>query len=63
MKVIEIILGVILIIICFASLIIQCKFLYKIIEQYEGLYLLIIFMIFMLGVCFLLDGIEMIRVG
>lgn len=53
---IELIIGIIFLIIGFLGLFARFDWVYKKIYQYEGIFLLIAFMIFVIGFLFLIDG-------
>lgn len=59
-KVIELIIGIIFLIIGFLGLFARFDWVYKKIYQYEGIFLLIVFMIFVIGFLFLIDGVGVI---
>lgn len=54
---IDLIFGVILIVVSFFMMIVRNKKIDKLIYRFEGLYLLILFLLFILGVVMLLDGV------
>ena len=57
---IELIIGSIFLIIGFLGLFARFDWVYKKIYQYEGIFLLIVFMIFVIGFLFLIDGVGII---
>lgn len=57
---IELIIGIIFLIIGFLGLFARFDWVYKKIYQYEGIFLLIVFMIFVIGFLFLIDGVRII---
>ena len=59
---IELIVGIIFLIIGFLGLFTKFDWVYKKIYQYEGIFLLIIFMVLIIGLLFLIDGVEIILV-
>lgn len=59
-KVIELIIGIIFLIIGFLGIFVRFDWIHKKIYQYEGIFLLIVFMIFVIGFLFLIDGVEII---
>lgn len=59
-KVINLIIGIIFLIIGFLGLFAKSDWVYKKIYQYEGIFLLIVFMIFVIGFLFLIDGVGVI---
>ena len=54
---IELIIGIIFLSIGFLGLFAKSDWMYKKIYQYEGIFLLIVFMIFVIGFIFLIDGV------
>ena len=54
---IDLIIGIIFLIIGFLGLFVRFDWVYKKIYQYEGIFLLIVFMIFLIGFLFLIDGV------
>ena len=54
---VESIIGIIFLIIGFLGLFAKFDWVYKKIYQYEGIFLLIIFMILIIGLLFLIDGV------
>lgn len=59
-KVIDLIIGIIFLIIGFLGLFTKFDWVYKKIYQYEGIFLLIVFMVLIIGLLFLIDGVEII---
>lgn len=59
-KVIELIIGIIFLIIGFLGIFVKFDWIGKKIYQYEGIFLFIVFMIFIIGFLFLIDGVEII---
>lgn len=59
---VELIIGIIFLIIGFLGLFVRFDWVYKKIYQYEGIFLLIVFMIFVIGFLFLIDGVGIILV-
>jgi hypothetical protein len=59
-KVVELIIGIIFLIIGFLGLFVRFDWVYKKIYQYEGIFLLIVFMVFIIGFLFLIDGVGII---
>ena len=57
---IDLIIGIIFLIIGFLGLFARFDWVYKKIYQYEGIFLLIIFMVLIIGLLFLIDGVEII---
>lgn len=57
---VEFIIGIIFLIIGFLGLFVRFDWVYKKIYQYEGIFLLIVFMIFVIGFLFLIDGVGII---
>ena len=57
---IELIIGIIFLIIGFLGLFVRFDWVYKKIYQYEGIFLFIVFMIFVIGFLFLIDGVGII---
>lgn len=57
---IEFIIGIIFLIIGFFGLFVRFDWIYRKIYQYEGIFLLIVFMIFVIGFLFLIDGVGII---
>lgn len=57
---IELIVGIIFLIIGFLGLFTKFDWVYKKIYQYEGIFLLIVFMVLIIGLLFLIDGVEII---
>ena len=57
---IELIIGIVFLLIGFLGLFVRFDWVYKKIYQYEGVFLFIVFMIFIIGFLFLIDGIEII---
>ena len=57
---VELIIGIIFLIIGFLGLFVRFDWVYKKIYQYEGIFLFIVFMIFVIGFMFLIDGIGII---
>ena len=57
---IDLIIGIIFLIIGFLGLFTKFDWVYKKIYQYEGIFLLIIFMILIIGLLFLIDGVGII---
>lgn len=56
-RVIDLIIGIVFLIIGFLGLFTKFDWVYKKIYQYEGVFLLIVFMIFLIGFLFLIDGV------
>lgn len=56
-RVIDLIIGIIFLIIGFLGLFTKFDWIYKKIYQYEGVFLLIVFMIFLIGFLFFIDGV------
>ena len=59
---VELIIGIIFLLIGFLGLFVRFDLVYKKIYQYEGIFLLIIFMIFIIGLLFLIDGVGIVLV-
>lgn len=59
---VELIIGIIFLLIGFLGLFVRFDWVYKKIYQYEGIFLLIVFMIFVIGFLFLIDGVGIILV-
>ena len=59
---VESIIGIIFLIIGFLGLFAKFDWVYKKIYQYEGIFLLIIFMILIIGLLFLVDGVGIVLV-
>ena len=59
---IELTVGIIFLIIGFLGLFVRFDWVYKKIYQYEGIFLLIVFMVLIIGLLFLIDGVEIILV-
>lgn len=59
---VESIIGIIFLIIGFLGLFAKFDWVYKKIYQYEGIFLLIIFMILIIGLLFLIDGVGIVLV-
>ena len=57
---VELIIGIIFLIIGFLGLFVRFDWVYKKIYQYEGIFLFIVFMIFIIGFLFLIDGVGII---
>ena len=57
---IDLIIGIIFLIIGFLGLFVRFDLVYKKIYQYEGIFLLIVFMILIIGLLFLIDGVGII---
>lgn len=57
---VELIIGIIFLIIGFLGIFVRFDWVCKKIYQYEGIFLFIVFMIFVIGFLFLIDGIEII---
>ena len=57
---IELIIGIIFLLIGFLGLFVRFDWVYKKIYQYEGIFLFIVFMIFIIGFLFLIDGVGII---
>ena len=57
---IELIVGIIFLIIGFLGLFTKFDWVYKKIYQYEGIFLLIVFMVLIIGLLFLIDGVGII---
>lgn len=57
---VELIIGIIFLIIGFLGIFVKFDWICKKIYQYEGIFLFIVFMIFIIGFLFLIDGIEII---
>lgn len=57
---VELIIGIIFLIIGFLGLFIRFDWVCKKIYQYEGIFLFIVFMIFVIGFLFLIDGVGII---
>ena len=57
---IELIIGIIFLLIGFLGLFAKFDWFYKKIYQYEGIFLLIVFIIFVIGFIFLIDGVGVI---
>lgn len=56
----ELIIGAIFLLLGFCSLFIKHDWICKKINQYEGIFLLIVFMVLVIGFLFLIDGIGII---
>ena len=59
---VESMIGIIFLIIGFLGLFAKFDWVYKKIYQYEGIFLLIIFMILIIGLLFLIDGVGIVLV-
>lgn len=57
---VELIIGIIFLIIGFLGIFVKFDWVCKRIYQYEGIFLFIVFMIFIIGFLFLIDGVEII---
>lgn len=57
---IELIIGIIFLLIGFLGIFVRFDWVCKKIYQYEGIFLFIVFMIFVIGFLFLIDGIGII---
>ena len=57
---VELIIGIVFLLIGFLGLFVRFDLVYKKIYQYEGIFLLIIFMILIIGLLFLIDGAEIV---
>ena len=57
---VELIIGIIFLIIGFLGIFVKFDWICKKIYQYERIFLFIVFMIFIIGFLFLIDGIEII---
>lgn len=57
---VELIIGIIFLIIGFLGLFVRFDWVCKKIYQYEGIFLFIVFMIFVIGFLFLIDGVGII---
>ena len=57
---IDLIIGIIFLIIGFLGLFVRFDWVYKKVYQYEGIFLLIVFMVLIIGLLFLIDGVEII---
>lgn len=57
---VELIIGIVFLLIGFLGLFVRFDWVYKKIYQYEGIFLFIVFMIFVIGFLFLIDGIGII---
>ena len=57
---VELIIGIIFLIIGFLGLFTKFDWAYKKIYQYEGVFLLIVFMVLIIGLLFLIDGVGII---
>lgn len=57
---IELIIGIVFLLIGFLGLFVRFDWVYKKIYQYEGIFLFIVFMIFIIGFLFLIDGVGII---
>ena len=59
---IDLIIGIIFLIIGFLGLFVRLDWVCKKIYQYEGIFLLIVFMVLIIGLLFLIDGVGIILV-
>ena len=57
---VELIIGIVFLLIGFLGLFVRFDLVYKKIYQYEGNFLLIVFMVLIIGLLFLIDGVEII---
>lgn len=57
---VELIIGIIFLIIGFLGIFVRFDWVCKKIYQYEGIFLFIVFMIFVIGFLFLIDGVGII---
>lgn len=57
---VELIIGIIFLIIGFLGIFVKFDWICRKIYQYEGIFLFIVFMIFIIGFLFLIDGVEII---
>lgn len=57
---VELIIGIIFLIMGFLGIFVKFDWVCKKIYQYEGIFLFIVFMIFIIGFLFLIDGVEII---
>lgn len=57
---VELIIGIIFLLIGFLGIFVRFDWVYKKIYQYEGIFLFIVFMIFIIGFLFLIDGVGII---
>lgn len=57
---VEFIIGIIFLIIGFLGIFVRFDCVCKKIYQYEGIFLLIVFMVLIIGLLFLIDGVEII---
>ena len=57
---VELIIGIVFLLIGFLGLFVRFDWVYKKIYQYEGIFLFIVFMIFIIGFLFLIDGVGII---
>lgn len=57
---VELIIGIVFLLIGFLGLFVRFDWVYKKIYQYEGIFLFIVFMIFVIGFLFLIDGVGII---
>lgn len=57
---VELIIGIIFLLIGFLGIFVRFDWVCKKIYQYEGIFLFIVFMIFIIGFLFLIDGVEII---
>lgn len=57
---VELIIGITFLLIGFLGIFVRFDWVYKKIYQYEGIFLFIVFMIFIIGFLFLIDGVGII---
>lgn len=57
---VELIIGIVFLLIGFLGLFVRFDWVYKKIYQYEGIFLFIVLMIFVIGFLFLIDGVGII---
>lgn len=57
---VELIIGIVFLLIGFLGLFVRFDWVYRKIYQYEGIFLFIVFMIFIIGFLFLIDGVGII---
>lgn len=57
---VELIIGIVFLLIGFLGLFVRFDWVYKKIYQYEGIFLFIVFMIFVIGFLFFIDGVGII---
>lgn len=60
---VELIIGIIFLLIGFLGIFVRFDWVCKKIYQYEGIFLFIVFMIFIIGFLFLIDGVGIILAG